>query len=155
MAPYCPRAQVTSVITANGDRLGQAMPHTAPTTCFPKDWATACTSSCFVVNPRSTADMIHETFTLLHCNPLTPLEPSLLALTHSPGHWLHILPPSPNATSKVNCTASRPPPSRKVNSLISLGGTGQWGARNLPHSPHINPSRHLSLQQLKVWVCLI
>lgn len=50
MAPCCPRAEVISIITANGGRLGQAC-HYITTTCFPKDRAQACTCSCLLWIP--------------------------------------------------------------------------------------------------------
>ena len=61
-------AEAVNIITANGGRLGQAIPHVT-TTCFPKVARSGLLIQLFVVNPKSTADLTQYDF--------TPLLPSL------------------------------------------------------------------------------
>lgn len=61
---------------------------TSPHHLLPQGLGRGLRMQLFAVNPPSTADMIHENFTLLHCNPLKPLEPSLLTLVQNLRPWL-------------------------------------------------------------------
>lgn len=132
-----PGAKAVNIITANGGRLGQAIPHVT-ITCFPKVPRSGLLIQLFVVNPKSTADMTQYDF--------TPLLPSLtphIAL----GCGMLWLPGAPfthvSDLESYTPSASR---GRKTNRLTLLGVT-RGGKKSMPHVSH---SRGFSLSNLNL-----